>query len=125
MSKTHRPPQRLGARRCSSETCSESPRAPSPRRRSRVLAGRAAAAGLDGIDVNADPGGYLDADTVAFVHKKGLDVVTWVVPLFHENALLFSTLAAAGVDGFTSDLPPALLAWDAAARRQGDVSDRR
>lgn len=88
------------------------------RRTLRAMVDAAAAAGLDGIDVNASPWGAVDAALVGYAHGRGMDVVTWVTPLFREDAFLFDALAAAGVDGYTSNVPPALLAWDAVAREQ-------
>eukprot|EP00729_Bicosta_minor_P023607 gene23607-22212_t len=78
--------------------------------KAKRLIDQAAQAGLDGIDLNADEA-VLTPAVVAYAHGKGLDVVAWVYPGQRESPRLYTALAAAGVDAFTSNLPPSVKAW--------------
>lgn len=85
---------------------------------------RSVAAGLDGIDVNADPA-VVTPQFVQYCHSRGQDVLVWVSPSSIETCAVYSHMANLGVSLFTSDLPPPMLEWKAAVDAlANDVSDK-
>jgi len=76
------------------------------------IASLAASAGLDGIDLNADAA-IVTSGLVAWLHARDMLVAVWVwrAPASNDVPSVWSAMEAAGVDAFTSNVPPELLLW--------------
>ena len=76
------------------------------------VAQQADEAGMDGIDLNADPA-VLSRELVEWMHSRGKLVAVWVfrAPASNDNEEVWDALAEAGVDFLTSNLPPAVRRW--------------
>jgi glycerophosphoryl diester phosphodiesterase len=72
-------------------------------------------AGLDGVDLNA--GAHVSKELVQWLHARGKKVAVWVyrAPAINDTEEDWNAMAAAGVDFFTSNLPPAIYEWHRAA----------
>jgi len=91
--------------------CRAFPFVPFNKRRLLSQVEEAANAGLDGVDVNAEPT-LVTRELVSLVHAKGLEMVVWRYVGWKETGHLWSLMADLGVDAFTSDLPPDMLKWN-------------
>lgn len=69
-------------------------------------------AGLDGVDLTADPA-CLSAEMVEWLHARGKRVAVWVfrAPADNDNQTVWAAMAELGIDAFTSNLPPAIHDW--------------
>ena len=67
---------------------------------------------LDGIDVNADVDN-VSAELATWMHAREKKVAVWVwrSPAVNDNPTVWAAMADAGVDAFTSNLPPEAHAW--------------
>ena len=73
----------------------------------KVVADQAIAAGLDGVDLNANED-VVTSELVQHVHNKGKKVLVWAFrhPAANDCAEVWSRMRDVGVDFFTSNLPP-------------------
>lgn len=76
------------------------------------VASLAANTGLDGIDLNADAA-IVTSDVVAWLHERGMQAAVWVwrAPASNDVPSVWGAMEAAGVDAFTSNVPPELVLW--------------
>ena len=80
------------------------------------FAARAAAAravvnsDVDGVDLPADPS-LVTPELVQYLHENGKRVAVWVwrAPARYDAPAVWDALSKAGVDAFTSNLPPELI----------------
>ena len=65
---------------------------------------------VDGIDLPASPE-LVTPELVEYLHENGKRVAVWVwrAPARNDVPKVWDALAAAGVDAFTSNLPPGLV----------------
>ena len=76
---------------------------------------------LDGIDLRARAD-LVTPELVDWMHARHKRVAVWVgrAPAAEDVPELWAAMEAAGVDDFTSNLPPAILAWKRAAAAEGN-----
>jgi hypothetical protein len=76
------------------------------------IASLAANAGLDGIDLNADAA-IVTPRLIVSLHERSMLAAVWVwrAPASNDVPAVWRAMAAAGVDVFTSNVPPELLVW--------------
>ena len=65
---------------------------------------------VDGIDLPADPS-LVTPELVRYLHENGKRVAVWVwrAPAVNDTPAVWDALSKAGVDAFTSNLPPSLV----------------
>lgn len=68
--------------------------------------------GLDGIDVQADRR-VVSAELCTWLHERGKMIAVWAwrAPAKNDRPALWEWMADAGVDVFTSNLPPSIGLW--------------
>mmetsp|Transcript_10614 Transcript_10614/g.32626 ORF Transcript_10614/g.32626 Transcript_10614/m.32626 type:complete len:105 (-) Transcript_10614:712-1026(-) len=76
------------------------------------IASIAADAGLDGIDLNANEA-IVTSQLVTWLHERNMTIAVWVcrAPAHNDVPAIWKAMEEAGVDAFTSNLPPELEAW--------------
>ena len=65
---------------------------------------------VDGIDLPASPE-LVTPELVQYLHENGKRVAVWVwrAPAVNDTPAVWDALSKAGVDAFTSNLPPSLV----------------
>ena len=87
----------------------------STERKARIAMDECVRLGLDGISFNPE---VVTSELVEWLHARGKHVAVWAAeaPGHNDVEETWDSMASAGVDTFTSNLPPSIYKW-----RDGNV----